>query len=418
MTTIAFIPLRGGSKSIPGKNRKPIGGKPLFAWVVEAAAGCQEIDRVIVCTDDDHIAAAVRMLGDPRVEAVGRSPETASDTATTESAMLEYAGNHDFDRMVLIQATSPLLTSEDLSQGIALLESSGADSLLSGVEQKRFLWNRKSDGVAIPQNYDPLHRPRRQDFDPFFVENGAFYICTKADLLRTECRISGKIALHVMPEETFYELDEPADWKIIEQLLLQRISDKSPAEANRPQAALGTIKLVVSDVDGVLTDSGMYYSEAGDELKKFNTRDGKGFELLRHAGIQTAIITSENTKIVERRAAKMKIDHLYQGAVDKVPAFEDLLARAGVSASETLYVGDDLADLPIFRLAGFSVCPADAIPEALLLVDYCARAKGGDGVVREVAELILKDQTFRAQDFSFHEPMKDPLQTPSQLSAG
>ncbi len=390
MKTIAFIPLRGGSKSIPGKNRRPIAGKPLFGWVVEAAAGCQGIDRVIVCTDDEPIAAAVRMLGDPRVEAVGRSPETASDTATTESAMLEYARNHDFDRMVLIQATSPLLTSEDLSQGIALLESSGADSLLSGVEQKRFLWSRKSDGVAIPQNYDPLRRPRRQDFEPFFVENGAFYICTKADLLRTGCRISGKVALHVMPEETFYELDEPADWKIIEQLLLQRTSDKSPVEANRPQSALGAIKLVVSDVDGVLTDSGMYYSETGDELKKFNTRDGKGFELLRHAGIKTAIITSENTKIVERRAAKMKIDYLYQGAIDKMPAFEDLLAKAGVSAAETAYIGDDLADIPVLRRAGFSACPYDAVLEVRSIVHHLADAPGGGGVVREIAQIVLQ----------------------------
>jgi N-acylneuraminate cytidylyltransferase len=311
--------------------------------------------------------------------------------------MIEYAASHDFDRIILIQATSPLITSDDLTAGLRLLESSGADSLLSGVEQKRFIWSRSSDGVGSPQNYDPLHRPRRQDFSPYFVENGAFYICSKADLLRTGCRLSGKIALHAMPEETFYELDESVDWAIIEQLLISRGGREDRKEPLPqlgalcvPSAKLSSIKLVVSDVDGVLTDSGMYYSDAGDESKKFNTRDGKGFELLRNAGIQTAIITSENTRIVERRAAKMKIDFLYQGAIDKTAAFDDLLRRTGLSPHEIAFIGDDLADIPILRRVGFAACPQDAIPEAVAIAHFRTKASGGRGVVREIAELILE----------------------------
>lgn len=396
MKTIAFIPLRGGSKSIPLKNIKPIAGKPLALWAIEAAANCLEIDRVFVCTDDDRIREATDSSGNPKIEVVGRSPESSSDTASTESVMLEFARDREFERMVLIQATSPLLTATDLLAGIAELDRTGADSLLSVVEQKRFIWSRNSNGIAAPTNYDVKARPRRQDFPPYFVENGAFYICSRADLLRTECRLSGRIALHAMPEETYYELDEPADWAVIEAILLQRNPEivgptheglkLSPEEFARRAAK---IKLFLTDVDGVLTDSGMYYSESGDELKKFNTRDGKGIELLRNSGIQTGIITAETTILVERRAEKLKIDHLVQGAHDKLPELESILAETGFLPEEVAYIGDDLADIPVLQRVGLAACPRNAIPGVQTVVHLQCAANGGEGAVREFAERIL-----------------------------
>jgi len=385
MKVVAFIPLRGGSKGIPGKNIRPLAGKPLCQWTIEAASACGAIDRVFVSTDSAVIRETVEGMGLPKVEVVDRSPSTATDTATTESAMIEFSESRSFDEIVLIQATSPLLTAHDLDEGIAEYRRVGADSLLSVVPQKRFIWKVEPGKPAAPLNYDPLCRPRRQDFQPYHVENGAFYITRRSGLLAHGCRLFGKMAAHVMPEETFIELDEPADWLAVETMLKERgsVSSDLIAKARR-------IKLIVSDVDGVLTDSGMYYSETGDELKKFNTRDGKGFELLRNEGIKTAIITSEDTRIVERRAAKLKIDYLYQGARDKVPAFRDLLAKAGVTADEVAYVGDDLADVPILEQAGLAVCPDDAVDAALEFADMRTKARGGGGVVREVAELILK----------------------------
>ncbi|MDB6078416.1 MAG: neuA [Akkermansiaceae bacterium] len=386
--TLAFIPLRGGSKSIPLKNIKPIAGKPLAAWTIEAAAGCPEIDKVIVSTDDAAIAAVANALGNPKIEVIGRSAESASDTASTESAMLEFASTREFDTIILVQATSPLLTSADLSAGIAELARSGADSLLSVVEQKRFTWTRDEAGIATPQNYDPAARPRRQDFSPYYVENGAFYICRREDLLKTRCRLSGRMGLHVMEEKTYYELDEPSDWKIIEGLLLGRhAAAETPAPSLASRAA--KIRLFLTDVDGVLTDAGMYYTESGDELKKFNTRDGKGIELMRNAGIKTGIITTENTQIVERRSKKLKMDFLVQGAADKMPALLEIAAKTGCDLSEIAYIGDDLADVPVLKVVGFAACPANAIAEVLEAVHYTCRQNGGEGCVREFAELIL-----------------------------
>jgi 3-deoxy-D-manno-octulosonate 8-phosphate phosphatase (KDO 8-P phosphatase) len=153
------------------------------------------------------------------------------------------------------------------------------------------------------------------------------------------------------------------------------------------------IRLFLTDVDGVLTDAGMYYTEAGDELKKFNTRDGMGLKLLRDAGIKTGIITTENTKMVERRAAKLKVDHLIQGAWPKLDAAMEICRKEGIDISETAYIGDDVNCLELLEVVGFAACPSDAvrkikeIPGILIL-----EKKGGEGVVREFADLILEKQ--------------------------
>ena len=153
---------------------------------------------------------------------------------------------------------------------------------------------------------------------------------------------------------------------------------------------LADIKLLAMDVDGVLTDGGMYYSEDGDELKKFNTRDGKGIELLRNAGIKTAFITSENTQIVVRRAAKLKIDELYQGIEDKLAAFREIISKYDLTCEEVAYIGDDINDLPVLQEAGLAVTVADGIPENQKIAHYVTKARGGEGAVREVSTLILE----------------------------
>ena len=150
------------------------------------------------------------------------------------------------------------------------------------------------------------------------------------------------------------------------------------------------IKLFCMDVDGVLTDGGMYYSENGDELKKFNARDGHGLQLLRDAGIKTAIITNENTKIIERRAQKLKIDEVHQGAGDKGKVIEELSSRLGISLAQIAYVGDDLNDLGAMEKVGLPIAVADAQKSVKSAAQHVTSAKGGEGAVREAAEFILE----------------------------
>lgn len=394
---VAFIPLRGGSKGIPGKNIRLLAGRPLALWALDAAVNCSLIDRVYVATDDQEIAAVIHAYGSSRVEVVDRGPETATDTASTESAMLEFAQRVSCDHVVLIQATSPLLGTRDLEIGLRKYLDSRADGLVSVVRQRRFIWAPSGEGFVEPVNYDPANRPRRQDFEGFLVENGAFYACSRARLLQTRARISGDIVAHEMPPESYYEVDDPEDWLIVERLLSGR---RQPS---------GLLRLFLTDVDGVLTDAGMYYSQGGDELKKFNTRDGKAFELLRLRNVATGLITSEDTSIVTNRAKKLKIDHVFQGAKDKVRVFEQLIRSLGIPASEVAYVGDDLNDLELLRRVGFSAAPADALSKVREAVDFVTRAKGGEGCVREVVEFLLARGAF---------PEEGPVPLPPVESVG
>ena len=155
---------------------------------------------------------------------------------------------------------------------------------------------------------------------------------------------------------------------------------------------LQAIRLFATDVDGVLTDAGMYYAESGDEWKKFNTRDGMGLKLLQRAGIITAIVTQERTKLVARRAEKLAISELHQGVLDKLSRVREMAARYGLALSQVAYIGDDVNDLETLKEVGFSAAPADAMPQIVAAVDYVCQKKGGEGAVREIIEMILEAQ--------------------------
>lgn len=388
---VAFIPVRGGSKSIPLKNIKPISGKPLVYWTVKAACGCKYIDKVFIATDSDKIRETVEEFKNgseatlfEKTEVIGRSAESASDTASTEFAMLEFAKKVEFDNIVLIQATSPLLVSSDLDRGFETFSEENVDSVLSVVRQKRFHWGEDEKGFAHPTNYDVFHRPRRQEFDGYLVENGAFYISSKKDLLKSKNRVSGNIKAVEMNEDTFFEIDEPSDWVIIE-ALMQKNGIAAPKR-------IPEVKMFLTDCDGCLTDGGMYYSEHGDELKKFNTRDGMGFALLRSRGVVTGIITSENVDLNRRRAEKLKLDVLEAGCKDKVSTIEALCKKYNIPLENVVYIGDDVNDLDAIKMVGYGCCPADAMPQVKDASKYITKAKGGEGVIREVVEMLFGEK--------------------------
>lgn len=162
---------------------------------------------------------------------------------------------------------------------------------------------------------------------------------------------------------------------------------------------LKQIRLFATDVDGVLTDAGMYYSESGEELKKFNTRDGMGIKLLQKAGIITAIVTQERTKLVARRGEKLAIPEVHQGVMDKRSLVQELASRYGLSMAQVAYIGDDVNDLEALKAVGFSATPADGMPQVAAAVDYVCRRRGGEGAVREVIEMILaaRGEGYRAR---------------------
>lgn len=379
---VALIPVRGGSKSIPLKNIKEIAGKPLVYWAAKAACECQAIDKVYIATDSEQIRAVAQGFGMDKLCVIGRSAASASDQASTETVMLEFAQQYSFDNIVLIQATSPLITAADLDGGFREFAKPDTDSVLSTVRQKRFFWQKTEEGCVLPDNYDIYKRPRRQEFEGILVENGAFYITGRQRLLETGNRISGRIRTYEMDEATYFEIDEMSDWVIIEQLLDKR-------ERGEKQQ-IPDIKMFLTDCDGCLTDGGMYYSENGDEMKKFNARDGMGMSLLKERGILTGIVTGENCSLNERRAKKLKMDIYEPGVQDKLSRVQALCARYGVAMENVAYVGDDINDLEVIKNVGFGCSVNNADGKVKAAARYVSKRNGGQGAVREIIDLIIQ----------------------------
>jgi len=165
-------------------------------------------------------------------------------------------------------------------------------------------------------------------------------------------------------------------------------SRRTPRVAN-----LRRIRLFATDVDGVLTDGGMYYSDSGQQMKRFNVWDGMGLALMRQAGLILGIITTEKTKLVALRAKKLQITEVHQGVWDKLEVLKELGKRYGVTLEEMAFIGDDINDFEALQAVGFSASPADGRLEIRKSVHYVCKAKGGEGAVRELADMILAAQS-------------------------
>jgi len=377
----ALIPLRGGSKSIPYKNIKHIAGKPLCLWVLEAASLSKMIDRVYVSTDSDKISNIIKKSG-LEVEILKRDPSLATDTASTESVMLDFMGRVDFDTLVTVQATSPLTKPGDFDNAINQFQENDLDSLVTGTRIKRFFWTDDNK----PVNYDPVKRPRRQELNGYIMENGAFYITKREILKNIKCRLGGKIGVYEMTPDSSIELDEPGDWKIVGDLLLE--SKKKSIES-----LIKKVKMLVMDVDGVLTDASVYCDNRGMEMKRFSVRDGMGLGMIRDIGIKTGIITKEKTDIIDYRAKKLKIDYVYKGIDDKIKVLEEISHKSGIPLNEIAYMGDDVNDKEVLKAAGFSAVPNNCEKSLKNIADYICINDGGNGCIREICNMIIEYNT-------------------------
>ena len=226
---IAFIPVRCGSKSITFKNIKEFCGKPLVYWNLEALEKSNNIDEIFVATDCEEIKNVVNSFNFSKVKIYDRDKENASDTSSTESVMLEFINKQNFkdsDLFFFFFFNSPLTQTKDFDKALETLKNENADSLLTCIRTKRFFWDKN----ANPINYDFINRPRRQDFDGLFMENGAFYINNIRNIKKDKNRLSGKIAIYEMEEFTAVEIDEEDDWLIAEKMMNKYILQKDQSQ--------------------------------------------------------------------------------------------------------------------------------------------------------------------------------------------
>lgn len=381
MDKIGFIPLRAGSKGIINKNKKKILGRPLFTWTL-AEAIFSDLDQVYVFTDDEWIISYVNQeyAWSPKVKTFLRSKESATDTASTEFAMEELAKhlNFNFGQLYLLQATSPLTTSIDINNAIKLLNESDYDSVLSVVKTHRFIWDKSGRSL----NYEYLNRPRRQDFEGLLIENGAIYGIKTETYRKNLNRLGGKIGVFEMPEDTLTEIDEPSDLLIVEQLLANRlISSKRPTSRFR---------FFVMDVDGVLTNATVAYTQTGEFSKDFSLVDGMGISFLPDHGITPIVITSENSPIVEQRMKKIGIEYVFMGVKDKYSFLRNFLSTKNSSMQEIAYVGDDINDLANIYAANLSFAPLNGMQNVQQAADFTLSKEGSKGAIREAIEITIK----------------------------
>ncbi|GAA4883804.1 HAD hydrolase family protein [Flaviramulus aquimarinus] len=378
MKKIGFIPLRKGSKGIPNKNKLKMVGRPLFTWVLGEAI-FSDLETIYVYTDDKTIIEFINKEyhWTNKVKALLRSEKSASDTASTEFAMLEFCEtiNYDFDVFCLLQATSPFTKRGDINT--CLKELNGDyDSALSVVNTHRFLWDKNGK----PLNYNPKQRPRRQDFEGLLIENGAIYTITKAALQKHKNRLGNKIAVVKMAEDSLLEIDTESDWIAVENLLIERQKREKKSEK---------ITHLVLDVDGVFTNGTITYTQDGEHTKNFDMRDGMGLEILRQFNIEVMIMTSEDSQLVAKRMQKLKIEQVFLGVKDKYTLLNKIVKDKNMSLSHVAYVGDDVNDLTNICSVGWSLAPNNATDVVKQNADVVLSKNSGAGAIREACQFIM-----------------------------
>ncbi len=382
MNYIAIIPARKGSKEIPNKNIKIIGGKPLIAWSIEQALNSKKISRVVVSTNSKTIAQISQKYG---AEIPFLRPEKfATDSATTEEVLLHAVKTMDIlennNAVVLLQPTSPIRFKKSIDSAIIRFERDRSDSLVSVNLTKNFFWKKNKN--AIPM-YDIFKRPMRQKIQKnqaFYKENGSIYITKISTLLKYKNRLGGKISMFEMSEKEGYEIDSVNDFEFV---------NKYVSELKQKKIKVSDIDAIIFDFDGVLTDNHVYVSSAGIESVRCNRSDGYSFSLFKKIGIRVFILSSETDKVVKRRGEKLKIETII-ASKDKKKDLLTICKKNKLDPKRLVYVANDLNDLEVMKECGISFAVSDAVDEVKSLADIVLKSKGGGLVAREILTNYLE----------------------------
>jgi N-acylneuraminate cytidylyltransferase len=375
VSVVAIIPARGGSKGIPGKNLKRVGGMSLLARAIKSAQRAESINRIVVSTDDDAIAAEAIAVG---AEVVHRPAELGTDSATSESAIL-----HAMDALesaprivVFIQATSPFIDPLDLEAAVGRVRDGQCDVAFAAVETHAFLWTPTPDG-AVGVNHDASFRPRRQDRDAQYQETGAFYVMRAAGFRQAEFRFFGRVDVALVEGTRALEIDEPGDL-VIARALAPMFERPEPID----------IDALVTDFDGVHTDDRVSIGGDGMERITASRADGMGVQMLRKAGYPLLILSRETNRVVTARGRKLGVE-VRQGVEVKAVVLAAWAKTRGIDLSRIAYVGNDINDVGCMEIVGWPIAVADAHPEVLAVARVVLTQHGGHGAIREVAERIL-----------------------------
>jgi len=399
---LALIPARGGSKGIPRKNIRDFAGYPLIAWSIAAGLQSELVTRVIASTNDQEIAAVAREYG---AETPFMRPSVFAEDDTTDLPVFEHAlawlkENEGYVPEVVVQLrpTSPIRPRGLIDDAIRiLLEHDDADcvrGIVSAGQNPHKMW-RLPDGDNAPMKNlldvegiaEPYNAPR-QSLPSVYWQTGHIDAIRTSSILEKKSLTGDAIYPLVIDSRYTVDIDNLQDWARYEHLVITGgLEFVSPGQQRRPMPE--TIKLLVLDFDGVLTDNRVWVNQDGVEAVSANRSDSYGLGLLRKAGVKSLVISKETNPVVAARCKKMEVPYI-QGIDDKEKALKDLLAEKEIDPAHVAFIGNDVNDLPGFRVAGWSVAVADALPEVIREADYVLSHRGGHGAVRELCDLVLK----------------------------
>ena len=404
MKAIAVIPARYASTRLPGKPLLDICGKPLIQHVWETVSRARGLDEVVVATDDARIAHAVQAFG-------GKVCMTSPDCRSGSDRVREVAASLAADVYVNVQGDEPLLEAsaierlrdvftEDASVQVATLCSRISEEQARSPHQVKVI--RDHAGNALYFSRAPLPFVRESGESTEFLGHVGIY-AYRADALR------GFASLPFSPLEQAEKLEQLRFLQAgipvcVLEVPPMGVGVDTPEDLERVRAVvrkrrraealekLKYIRLIITDVDGVLTDGSLYYGPDGECLKRFHARDGLGVRLLQQAGIQVAVLSGRDCPALRRRLADLGITKAVLEQVDKRAVLSGIIERCGVSAEEVAFIGDDIPDMEVFGLCGVSVTVGDAPDYVRAKADLVLECQGGQGAFRELVDVILKEE--------------------------
>lgn len=394
---LAIVPARGGSRGFPGKNLALLDGSPLIAWAVAAGLAARSVDRVIVTTDDASIRDAAIIAG---ADAPFERPASLAGDETPDLPVFLHAldwlrdnEGYEPDLVVQLRPTSPLRPPELVDDAVSVLladpESTAARSVTPSPQTPYKMWisaaGRLEPLLPAPAGVDEPFNAPRQRLPRTWWQTGHVDVARVATL-RAGSITGRRIAPVEVGAEYAVDIDAPADLERAARLLARGLDVVRPAGAGAPLAA---VRLVVFDFDGVMTDNRVWTDASGRESVACDRSDGHGVAMLRDAGIEMAVLSTETDDVVAARCRKLGLSVTHGLGDGKGDALRALAADRGVPLEHVAFVGNDVNDLECLGMAGLPVVPSDAHPAARAAARMVLTRAGGAGAVREFADALL-----------------------------
>ena len=398
---LAIIPARGGSKGIPHKNIRPFAGYPLIAYSIAAGLQANSVTRVIVTTDDEEIAEVARVFGAeiPFLRPAELAQDRTLDLPVFQHALNWLAEHEDYhpQAIVHLRPTTPVRPPDLVDRSVSLLlahpEADSVRGITTAHQNPYKMWLMDGEDkpirplTSVP-GIDEAYNSPRQALPSAFTHTGLIDIIRPTTILELNS-MSGRTILPILFDPAYdADLDTPRDWKYAEQRVLHD-RPRMVWPGKPPRRMPESIRLLVLDFDGVLTDNRVWVDQDGREMVAANRSDSLGIGFLRQAGIETVVISTETNPVVAARCRKINVPCL-QGINDKATALNQLLLERKVHANEVIFLGNDVNDLPCFPLVGWAVVVADGMPEAIRQADFVLARSGGHAAVRELCDMIME----------------------------